>query len=359
VPDIAVVEPRDYQELAQFNAAFDGLRDSDYWLSRFRLWWDANPAFAPGLPRGYLARDSKGIVGFLGSVPGLFRADGQDQLTFNATTYRVLPEHRSVSLKLYLGQVRAAAGRLMFNNTANETVRKVLEYLRFVSLPSYASGRVFLVPLRHRNVARAYLRDQPRVPQPLRALGALPLRAAGLPTRLQLWRAHGQRVRQVFQADAAFDQLWQRTRDRYRFTSVRSAARLNWICFGSPHLQKTLLGYYEGDLLRGYLMLAEARWRGLRVLESVDVWSDQHGPANQALLHALIAGAVAHGKQSGVDLLALHDPSAEVTQALRGLQLRFTAADDRRHFYGCGDAEPPPMTPDNAYLTGMEGDLAI
>lgn len=362
------VASNDYAEIARFLAEFPGgEQPMEFWLRRLRLWWDDNPAFAPDVPRGWILRDGAAgsVVGFLGNVPSMFRVAGEDRRVFNATTWRVRPDQRGSSLQLYLAQVEAANGELMFNTTPNDAVVKVLSYLRFTSLPSYPSGRVYLVPLRPSLAARAWLRGRtvPNVPRALASiferatppLAGIGLRFASLPLDLRL-RVGGSRfVHRVTRAGPEFDALWERTKDAYRYASVRSAARLRWLCEGP--FERSLLGYTRDGDLRGYALFGDATWRGLRVLEMLDLWTDRD--QNEHVTRALIAGAHADARARGYDLIALHDYSAALGATYRALGIHFTASDARRHFFGSGDTAPPPMTRDDAYFSALEGDLAV
>ena len=116
---------------------------------RLRLghWWERNPSFSEDFPRGWVLRAEAGaIAGFLGNIPRLFRSHGHDRRVFCATTWRVLPPYRNSSLRLYAAHVAAGKRTLLFNTTANASAARVLEYLKYQSLPKSGSGRAFLLP---------------------------------------------------------------------------------------------------------------------------------------------------------------------------------------------------------------------
>lgn len=357
--EVAPVTANDLPALARFAADFpDEAHDAAWWARRFHHWWDANPDFGPTTPRGWVLRPSPSdprIVGFLGNVPSTFRLDGRDVAVANATTWRVLPEHRGGSVRLYVAAIEAADGGLMFNTTPNEGVRKVLEYLRFTSLPSYPSRRTHLVPLRPVAVARAYLADRPRIPAFARPLGAIPLGVASAPM-IAAFRVAGRgRARRLDHVDDRFDDLWRRTADVFAATTVRGAARVDWLCFACPDRQRALFAHEEDGRLRGYAIFGDATWRGLRVLESIDVWTDDRSGAVAA---SLLARAATEARATGYELLALH-PYGDLETVARRLGLFFTVPDEHHHYFGAGDAGPPAIDPRRAYFTALEGDLAV
>src|SRR6185436_4976828 len=65
-----------YQALADFNARFeDETRPVEFWLGRFRLWWDDNPAWDANATRGWTLMADGRIVGFVGVIPALFQTN--------------------------------------------------------------------------------------------------------------------------------------------------------------------------------------------------------------------------------------------------------------------------------------------
>ena len=75
-----------------------------------------------------------------------------------------------------------------------------------------------------------------------------------------------------------------------RRTNVRTAEAINWYCFSSPEFEKTLLGYFDGDRLAGYMVFLAAERRGMRIFECVDLWIEP-GPRREVILGALVEKA--------------------------------------------------------------------
>jgi hypothetical protein len=357
--DLPTVDANDYTALARFLTEYPHeTQTSEYWLARFRHWWDANPAFGPDTPRGWLLRDEEAggdIVGFLGNVPSRFMTEAGEITAYSATTWRVRPEYRTSSIHLYLAQIEAGEGRVLFNNTPNDNVVRVLRYLKFDSRPSYSSGRAFLVALRPASVLGGYL-ARLALPRTLGALFSPAIHFAQIPCALLLCGNSVDRVRVVDRADTAFDALWQRTRGLYN-TTVRSAAQLNWLCFGNPYARRILLGYFDGEQLRGFMVLGSASWRGVQTLECLDLWLDIRDDHHVAT--ALIAGAVRHAQGSGADLLVLHAYTPRLAALFRRLGIVFTRQDTRQVFFRADAALTANLGSISTYLTALEGDLAV
>ena len=126
----------DYPQLSQFLARFPDLGGGEqFWLSRFGMWWDDNPAFAADIERGWALKDSGRIVGFLGNIPSFFQLDSKPVAAFSVTTWMVLPSYRDLSLELLLTQMRLAKDSLLFDTTPTRGVAQILENLGFTLVP--------------------------------------------------------------------------------------------------------------------------------------------------------------------------------------------------------------------------------
>ncbi len=303
---IKEVTAADQPALAGFLAHFGNeTRDETYWLDRFRLWWDINPAFSEGIARGWMLQDGSRIAGFLGSIPRLFRANGKDFIVHSASTWRVLPEYRQHSLALLFRQIEVAKNTLLFDGTPSEDVAKILATLRFMRLPAKGSHHAFLLPLHPVKVLSRKI-----------GLGGLGRMLAGslapffkIANKSMFLGAVDPRVeiRSLSRADKDFDDLWERTKDHYS-TNVRTAQVLNWFCFDSTHFQKHLFGCYVEGRLRGYAVFGEFPWRDLLLWDGMDLWiekgHEQHVPL---LLRAIIQKALDNGH---CDILRMSIPNS-------------------------------------------------
>ena len=101
MPSLRAVQQCDYSDLALFLSEefVEGL-SQDYWMSRFRFWWDNNPAFSEDMEKGRLLLVDEKIVGFLGIIPTLMLCFEAEKKVFNLTTWVVKPDYRSLSMQL-------------------------------------------------------------------------------------------------------------------------------------------------------------------------------------------------------------------------------------------------------------------
>jgi hypothetical protein len=352
-----IVGRGDYDELSAFLAAFpDDSTGQDLWGRRFNLWWEANPAFDPETPRGWVLKCADGkIVGFLGNIPRLFRVVGKDVRVYCATTWRVLPEFRNSSVALYAEHLKAGAGTFLFNTTPNQSVVKVLDYLKYQSIAASPSGQTYLLPINPSSVSGTYLQGAGLTPI-LPALASVALRAVTLTPNALLALRRDDKVRVIDNATDAFDGLWNRTKDNVAYTSVRTAEQIFWMCFSDARRQKTVLGYFDDQGLKAYAIFRDSEWRGLKVLEAFDIW-----PActEDAVVSALLAGARDHAKNSGYDMLMLHDYSSGLASLLRRAGVVLTTANPGRQFFKPPASDAPAMAPTNSYLTGIDGDAGL
>lgn len=288
MPEISNVSPEDYVELAGFLAAFpeDQSRSAQSWLSRMRAWWDLNPAFDESFARGWLLRDGGKIVGFQGSIPRKFQLAGKESTIFAGTTWRVLPEHRGMSIALKRRQMDEQRDVLHFSTTPTAEVARMLELLGYATFyRGPHEGDHSEIVLNFEKALRiklqgAYLGET-------LAKCVAPVLSAIQSYRIRnLKRFRRDNVRELERAGKEFDDLWNRTRTRYANTDIRSADAINWYCFSSKEFEKTLLGYFEGDRVIGYMVFLSTEMRGMKFFECVDSWIEPAG--DQAQVHGAL-----------------------------------------------------------------------
>jgi hypothetical protein len=280
---------------------------------------------------------------------------GRDIRVYCATTWRVLPEFRNRSVQLYAEHLKAGAGTILFNTTPNQSVAKVLDYLKYQSMAASRSGQTYLLPINPSSVSGTYLRRSGMAPI-LPALASLALRTASLTPNALLTLRRDDRVRVIDGPTESFDELWNRTRDSVAYTSVRNAEQIFWMCFADASRQKTVLGLFDDLGLKGYAIFKDSEWRGLRVLEAFDLWP---ACAEDAVVSALLAGARDHARNFRYDLLMFHDYSSGLASRFRRAGMLLTTPNSARQFFKPSAAGSPAMSPANSYLTGIDGDAGL
>ncbi len=347
-----------YEELSSFLAAFpDEANPRPFWLERFLLWWDHNPAFAENLERGWVLRKNGAIVGFCGMIPSKFQQHGQEEVAFSATTWRVLPEHRSESLSLLFKLIHASKHTVLFCTTPGDVTASVLKALKFQLLPRSDNLRS-IVPINFQSVVNAQFGGKRTFPflEKAVARGLAFLQSARL--RLAREDGAGMEVRELQKADPAFDKLWDKTKGLYPNTNVRTAEVVNWFCFGNQHFEKQLFGCYQHGELLGYAVcrVNAANKSNLKVLECVDLWP---GPAGDHLLESLVRGVKAYAQEHLYDVVAFPHFNREIGCALKKLGLMRVKDKERREYFKVNTAAGGEVTACNSYFVTAQGDNGL
>ncbi len=360
MPEVAPVSLTDYAALSAFLADFpdDETGSAEAWLSRMRTWWDLNPAFDEALARGWLLREKGEIVGFLGSIPWKFQLDGHETTVFAGTTWRVLPDFRGMSFALKRRQMDEQVDALHLSTTPRAEVGRLLMKLGYAPMRGGLDDEMHSsIILNVEKMLRLKLNGTPAA----RAIAISATPALKLLQKLKsrrLGRCAHEKVRELDRADAAFDDLWERSRARYPSTHVRTSEAINWYCFSTPGLQKSLLGYFDGGRLAGYIVFLPAERRGLRIFECVDLWIEP-GPRREVILGALVEKARRYAAAASFDLVHLphFDRASAATYRRLGLLQR---SGPRRPGYFMGPtALMNQMAPENSYFVLAEGDYGL
>ncbi len=358
--DITVVGPDDYQDVAAFMAAFPGVkaRSVAAWLDRLRAWWDLNPAFEDGFPRGWMLRDGAAIGGFFGSLPLRMRLGGQETTAFAATSWRVLPAHRGASLALKMRQLRAHPDALHFSTTPLEALVPLLTRLAYQPIergPGTERQSQFI--LDGEKFWRARLRDRPFGTLAAKLGGPAMAVAQGLRTRALAAGARHD-VRDLPRADESFDALWSRTRTRWANTNVRTAAMVNWYCFAMRAGDKKLLASFDRGTLRGYLVLLVKEDPGRKFAECVDLWMDPAAD-EAAVLAGLVAEATACGRREGFDRVLFPHFDPRTAALYGGLGLLVGPAWRKREYVKGPPHLMQSIAAEPSYFVRAQGDYGM
>jgi hypothetical protein len=360
MPEVSRVSEADYAALSRFLAAFpdDESGSAKAWLNRMRSWWDLNPAYDDSFARGWMLRERGKIVGFLGSIPWKFQLGGRETTVFAGTTWRVLPEYRGMSIALKRRQMDEHEDVLHFSTTPRAEVERLLTRLGYEPMRRGQGDETHsVIVLDFEKWLRTRLKGRAsaeviakRAARPLKAFQKLRMRRLG--------RCAHHKVRELHEADAAFDDLWQRTRTRYPTTNVRTSEAVNWYCFSAPESGKKLLGYFDGERLAGYMVLLPAERRGLRILECVDLWIEP-GPRREVVLGALVEKGRRFAEKESFDLLHLPHFDRRTAAAYGRLGLLQRRGPRRPAFYMGPSELMHQLTPGNSYIVLAEGDYGL
>lgn len=352
---VRVVTTEDYASLAGFLAGFvDETRSEQFWLKRFRFWWNENPVYHAGVPRGWVLWEENEIKGYLGNIPTEFQLNGQPVTALCPTTWRVLPTHRNHSLHLLYQAIRCAKGSISFNTTPSDDAARVLKGVKFNLFPYCANPIKSLIVVNPRRVLRS--RGKSRFLSARAAWFGAPVLKVFQNYRTRLGReSKGTSVRLLTHADSSFDDLWLRTRNRYVHTNVRTAAAINWQCFGSEDFRKFLFGCFGVDRLLGYLITVIGVRNGLNVASCADLWLDPDSPE---ALRGLLGFAQRWADKEGVDVIEIPHFDEALGRQLAALglfQRRFSG--EQPAYYKAPDLGT--LDPAASYLVGLQGDRGL
>ena len=351
---IQVVEPDIYERLADFLSQSGNPSEPVELIHQwFRLWWEENPAFAPGMKRGWVVIDSDRIGGFIGSLPCPLQLGGKPVTAFSATTWRVLPEFRNQTMGLIFQWMALGKTAPLFGTTPTNDVVKILQTLRFTLLPPADNHNASVLVLNSRNVLASMAGDSGMME--FAALLAGP--AANQVQRFLARKVHGadlSKVRRICQADSSFDDLWERTRHIYANTNVRTAAWVNWYSFQPPNAGKLLLGYQDGAGLHAYILCQPKKHDRLKVLECADFWTE---PDCEEALPALLRATEDHARAEGYDLVLLPHFTAAYGTALSDLGLLTREIKLKTNYFK--PTAGADVKPENSYFVSAQGDYGL
>jgi GNAT superfamily N-acetyltransferase len=360
MPEVCRVSEADYAELSAFLAAFpdDESGSAKSWLRRMHCWWDLNPAFDDAFSRGWVLREHGAIVGFLGAIPWRFQLGGRETTVFGGTTWRVLPEYRGLSIALKRRQMKEHGDVLHLSTTPAADVERLLRRLGYAPMRDTADVEFHSdIVLNFEKVLRAKLNGRPsagivakQAAKPLSVIQSLRTRG--------LHRCAHQNVRKLERADERFDDLWERTKDRFPSTHVRTAEAVNWYCFGSPEFEKTLFGYFEGERLAGWIVFLSTERRGMRFFECVDLWTEP-GSRRDEIIGALVEKARRYAERRSFDRLYLPHFDGRTEAIYRRLGLLRISGPPRPGLYLGPRELMRKLKPADSYLVLGEGDYGL
>lgn len=355
--EVFVVKPVDYDQLAEFLRDFPGFqqRTKEFWVDRLRYWWELNPAFSESFSRGWILRNNDQIVGFFGSIPLKLLLSGKETTVFAGTTWRVLPSFRGMSMALKSRQMEEHKEVLHMSARTRQEVIPLLKLLRYQPIHRSSNQQSMLI-VDFSPVLRAKFKK-------LGGTALAKILAPG-PWMLQAFRTRrikqlaDHKVKIVDKADASFDALWERTRNCYANTNVRSAAVINWYCFGIDELKKTLLGYYEGNQLLGYMMLVRDESPAVKALDCLDLWLDPEGPVEKVLA-SLVAKAADYAKENGLDRVVFAHFNEHLALLYSKLGLIQRPVWKQNEFFKGPAHIVENIRPENSYFVVAQGDVGL
>jgi len=286
-----------------------GLR-SDNWENWCRL-WQQNPAMAVAkskLSMGWVLETSRGIVGYQGSVPLLYRFGGRTLVAATGTSLVVEPSYRACTIGLLASFYRQPGVELFLITTAMPSVGEVSKALRARALPQRDYDSVLFWVLNKHQFAKA-VATKLGLRGGIAAVGA----AVGAFTLRMDTCIHRRRPKdithkfaiteiQVNDIGEEFQALWQRKiTETPRLMADRSPSSLRWH-FTIPRSSSTavVLCCHRFNRLIGYAIVQRSidRRTGLRKCLLADLLVEQDDfSVTLGLLESAYTNAVTSGDE--------------------------------------------------------------
>lgn len=353
--DLVVIDKSAYSDAARLLHSYFKTVTETQWVERFQTWWDKNPSFSPSVSRGWGIRENGKLVGFFGNIPFALKVGDSNVTAVAATTWFVESEFRGRgrSLGLLLEHIKQGQDTILFNTSASTEVASVLEKFRFQKIIDQAPPYQSWVLTDPKSVFESRLKQKGLVflASPISSFFRL-----GQQTRLNLKKQLHYTTKEISNCGKEFDDLWERTKNRYSTTVVRTSAVLNWYCFSTPILAKTVIGAYEHNKLVAFIILGERESDGYRTIECLDYWGENE---NAEVVSALFKHAFQFAMQKKAGILQFTHFNASLGEALKqtGMFTRTLVAD--RRFYSPGKPFSEDVLKKNTYLSYMVGDHGL
>jgi hypothetical protein len=126
------VNEDDLPRLAEFLPRGFPFTSKDFWLPRFELWWNQNPAYTPEMPKGWVLENNSALVGFIGNIPVKFLVGGKERIAAASSSWYVDPSVRGMSsLRLFNEFMKQKNASLFLFKAEDEEVMKILSRYHF------------------------------------------------------------------------------------------------------------------------------------------------------------------------------------------------------------------------------------
>jgi hypothetical protein len=270
---VRVVEDSDFIPLAELLPRGFPTTTKEFWLDQFSLWWTTNPAYTPGIPRGWVLDNDTRIVGFLGNIPVRYRIRGTTGIAAASNSWYVDPPFRGIySLRLFTEYMKQKhASLFLFKEEDDEQVMKILSKFKYTEhiLPRSKTEYVYIT--NHRNVDLLLLkfiftRNVPKLselPELYKRLGFLFFAYLyQKPVTSVAVREEEYLSSLCTSCDDSFCRVWEPFQQTCDIAMSRDTATLNWLYFsqGRPHKRVVIQCRKTSDnSLAGYLVFEVMR----------------------------------------------------------------------------------------------------
>lgn len=282
---ISSLTTADYERAAVFLESRTHVYTSEFWLDRFKYWWDNNPAMNENIERGWIILGEGGqIVGFLGNIPVKYYINGKDEIVCCLTSWYVKETYRHKSLGLLAPFLKQREPILLLATTPSDKVSIMLLRLGFHDLESKWLTRDALYPVDLSESLDLFARRialNKNIFFLFKCAGTFVLPVLKIFQIISKSRMSiadkNYTFREIDTFDSSYALLWDEFKKKYDMLAVRNVETLNWFFFGSKLLAsgRKVIEIRCDNNLAGYAAVKEAAYSVLEktyyYLEVVDM----------------------------------------------------------------------------------------
>jgi len=367
---IVSLTPKEYGEASIFLESQNKKRDAPFWQQRFKFWWDQNPALdGHNNTRGWIIKEENNVVGFIGNIPTQFQLFNKEVLAFNGTNLVIAPEYRKYSIKLFLNQVNYSP--IVFMTTPSDHTIPIFSTFKIPLLPRGTNTKYYnksIIILNFGNLLKKKSSNSFKSTginkyslKILEKLMILPVLGNGLIFGLnsffniyqsikayKLKCTDNWEIKQITHADSSFDELWERTKQLYPNTNIRTSDVINWY-LSQTNRKIILFGGYLNNKLMGYILCKVYDSK----MECIDLWID---PVQIGILDAFIQKVKEYSKKEGISLLIFPHFNRQLGEEYIRRGLITIAFDERKDYFKLNCSNNEEINENNSYFVGLQGD---
>ena len=282
-------------------------------IERQRQSCKKNPALRrrPSPSTGWVMEINGKIVGYLGSIPMLFRFENNDVTAAAASSFAVDPDYRSSCFQLTAAFLNQQNIDLFLVTTANPGAEQIFRFFKAKSIAQKNYNQVLFYICNNRNFLKSALIKK-NLPSAIAFLGSIFLAPLLYFERLFKWRfpkgegSNKIKLIGVKSIGNEFDELWEKKTavDPQRLYAYRTSKFLRWHFNSFPeHMIKILCAYQENTLV-GYaiVMREEVINIGLIRYKVVDLFVEND---DLNTIDQLIKESYNYAKKAGASVLEM------------------------------------------------------
>ncbi len=303
------VESKDWNNIQEFRKKID--------LNRTRLEHQeqllkSNPTLIDRgkYPQGWVIKDNNQIVGFIGSIPLLYRFQNHDTIIATANSFGVDPEYRNYSLKLAATFLNQKNIDLFFNTTANKPAEIIFSYFKSKKISQKNYDQVLFYICDGRSFIKSLLMKK-KIPSIISSSISIILAPflyfiqnvlPNIPTKEDV-EIKEDSIKSI---GKEFDELWIRKTksEPHRLYAYRTSQFLSWHFGFFEENEITLLCAYKHKSLVGYIIVIheEVKEIALKRSKIVDLFVEDD---NNDIIDKLISEAYSHTQNKGSSILEM------------------------------------------------------